>query len=143
MEMKILLYLHLISAVVFVGYFLLLSFKTVPAALRAKNLQIIKDFEKPLHSIVMNFLIVQILTGFRLSMILLPIGQWFDFSNPISSAISLKLILLGILIIFIVLKKAVFSKKENLAGVITVIILIDIIALLLIWTGVSLRFGGI
>jgi len=38
-------------------------------------------------------LLIQVLTGLRMSMIYLPISQWFSFEAPISTLISLKLLL--------------------------------------------------
>lgn len=141
-ELKILIILHIISAIIFAGYYWLFALKVVPKALKAGDFSMLQSYEKPYHTIVMIFLGIQILTGFRLAMIALQIKSWFDFSNPLSVAISVKFILLGILIALIAILKSVFYRNTNLKGAAFGIYLIAILALIFVWTGVSIRFGG-
>jgi len=141
-ELKILIILHIISAIIFAGYYWLISLKVLPKALKASDFSMLQSFEKPYYITVMIALGIQILTGFRMAMIALPIKSWFDFSNPVSAAISTKFILLGILIVLIGIMKSVWYRNSNLKAAAFGIYLISIVSLLFVWTGVSIRFGG-
>jgi hypothetical protein len=141
-ELKILIFLHILSATIWVGYYLLLAFKTLPMALKNNDFGVMQSFEKPFHNLTMIALLVQVLVGFRMAMLLLPMKQWFNFSDPISSGITLKFILLGLLIVLIGLNKSVFYKRRNLKAAAIINYLITVISVLFIYTGISIRFGG-
>ena len=142
-EQKILVFIHVLSAAIWAGYYLLLSFKVLPSAIRNNDLDSIKSFEKPYHTLTMIILVLQVLTGFRMAMILMPMGSWFDFANPMSAGISFKFILLGLIIVLIGLNKAVFGRRNNLRGVVVINYLITLCSVLFIYTGVTIRFGGL
>ncbi|MBK9227228.1 MAG: CopD family protein [Ignavibacteria bacterium] len=144
MEFKILLILHTLGACVWVGGHLILAVTILPKALRLKDPEIISTFESMFERIGIPSLIIQVVTGLRLAMIFMPIGEWFDFSNSISALISIKIILLLITVIlaiyarFFIIPKLDADKLSmlgwHIAGV-------TIIAVLMLLTGLSFRMG--
>ncbi len=144
MEFKILLILHTLGACVWVGGHLILAVTILPKALKLKDPEIISTFESMFERIGIPSLIIQVVTGLRLAMIFMPIGEWFDFSNSISALISIKIILLLITVIlaiharFFIIPKLDADKLSmlgwHIAGV-------TIIAVLMLLTGLSFRMG--
>ncbi|MBK6874955.1 MAG: CopD family protein [Ignavibacteria bacterium] len=144
MEFKILLILHTLGACVWVGGHLILAITILPKALKLKDPEIISTFESMFERIGIPSLIIQVVTGLRLAMIFMPIGEWFDFSNSISALISIKIILLLITVIlaiyarFFIIPKLDADKLSmlgwHIAGV-------TIIAVLMLLTGLSFRMG--
>ncbi len=144
MEFKILLILHTLGACVWVGGHLILAVTILPKVLRLKDPEIISTFESMFERIGIPSLIIQVVTGLRLAMIFMPIGEWFDFSNSISALISIKIILLLITVIlaiharFFIIPKLDADKLSmlgwHIAGV-------TIIAVLMLLTGLSFRMG--
>jgi putative copper export protein len=144
MEFKILLILHTLGACVWVGGHLILAITILPKALKMKDPEIISTFESMFERIGIPSLIIQVVTGLRLAMIFMPIGDWFDFSNSISALISIKIILLLITVMLAIHARFFIIPKLNadklsmlgwhIAGV-------TIIAVLMLLTGLSFRMG--
>jgi len=144
MEFKILLILHTLGACVWVGGHLILAITILPKALKLKDPEIISTFESMFERIGIPSLVIQVVTGLRLALIFMPIGEWFDFSNSISALISIKIILLLITVIlaiharFFIIPKLDADKLSmlgwHIAGV-------TIIAVLMLLTGLSFRMG--
>jgi putative copper export protein len=144
MEFKILLILHTLGACVWVGGHLILAVTILPKALKLKDPEIVSTFESMFERIGIPSLIIQVVTGLRLAMIFMPIRDWFDFSNSISTLISIKIILLLSTVMlavharFFIIPKLDADKLSmlgwHIAGV-------TIIAVLMLLTGLSFRIG--
>lgn len=144
MEFKILLILHTLGASVWVGGHLILAVTILPKALKLKDPEIISTFESMFERIGIPSLIIQVLTGLRLAMIFMPVRDWFDFSNSISTLISIKIILLLLTVMlavharFFIIPKLDADKLSmlgwHIAGV-------TVIAVLMLLTGLSFRIG--
>ena len=144
MEFKILLILHTLGACIWVGGHLILAITILPKALKLKDPEIISTFESMFERIGIPSLIIQVVTGLRLAMIFMPMGDWFDFSNSISTLISIKIILLLLTVMlaiharFFIIPNLDADKLPmlgwHIAGV-------TIIAVLMLLTGLNFRMG--
>lgn len=146
MTMTILIILHTLAATVWIGGHLLLSIIILPEAWKKKDFRIISIFETSFEKIGIPSLLIQVITGIWMSILYLPISKWFDFSNPISSLISIKLILLALTIAlaiharFVIIPKLDNDKIPLLASHIIAVTIIGIIFLIV---GLSFRLGFI
>lgn len=144
MTMTLLIILHTLAATVWVGGHLILSIVILPSAWKKNDFKIINLFENSFEKIGIPALIIQVISGIWMSLLYLPISNWFDFSNTISALISIKLILLALTIAlaiharFVIIPKLDNSKIPLLAGHIIAVTLIGIIFLIV---GLSFRLG--
>lgn len=91
MEYSILILTHILAASIWTGGHLILAIAIVPGALKRKDVQVIQKFEESYEKIGIPALIIQILTGLRLSYLFLPeISDWFGFQSRVSTHITLK-----------------------------------------------------
>ncbi len=144
MEFKFLIVFHLIGACVWVGGHLILAATILPKALRLRDPAIISGFESMFEKIGIPSLIIQVITGIRMSMIKLPVSEWFDFSNQISALISLKIILLIMTIALAIHARLFIIPKldaEKIAMLGWHIIGVTFIALLMLVAGLSFRYS--
>ena len=144
MEFKILLILHTLGACVWVGGHLILAVTILPKALKLKDPEIISTFESMFERIGIPSLVIQVVTGLRLAMIFMPIGEWFDFSNSISTLISIKIILLLLTVMLAVHARFFIIPKldaDRLSMLGWHIAGVTIIAVLMLLTGLSFRMG--
>ncbi|RQW84381.1 MAG: copper resistance protein CopD [Methylococcus sp.] len=89
--------MHILTATVWTGGHLVLALTYLPQSLRAKDVGAIQSFEQRFEPIGLPALVLQIATGLWLAYAKQPDwGQWFGFSDPISSLIFIKLILSGL-----------------------------------------------
>jgi putative copper export protein len=77
-----LLILHLLGATVWTGGHLVLCLGILPQALRAQDPQRIIDFEAVYERLGLPALAMQVVTGLLLAAGYVPVGQWFNPSNP-------------------------------------------------------------
>jgi len=91
-------------------------------------------------------LLIQVFTGLRMSMIYQPISLWFSFEGPISTLISLKLLLL-LATVGLAIHARFFIiphlRKETIGLLGGHIIAVTVIALLFLVVGLSFRLGVI
>jgi putative copper export protein len=141
----ILLLLHLLSATIWTGGHIVLSVVVLPKVLRARSPEMLLDFESAYEKIGMPALIVQVVTGLLLAYRFVPdVGQWFNMANPISHAITAKLILLALTVGFAVNARfrviPVLSKK-NLEVMAWHIIAVTTLSMVFVAVGISFRTG--
>ena len=142
--MTLLIILHTLAATVWVGGHLILSIIILPDAWKKNDYKIISIFENSFERIGIPSLIIQVVTGIWMSHLYLPVSKWFDFSNAISSLISIKLILLVLTIglaihaRFVIIPKLDNSKIPLLASHIIAVTIIGIIFLIV---GLSFRLN--
>lgn len=90
------LFLHVLGATIWTGGHLALSFIVLPRALKARDAQILKDFEEGFERIGIPALLVQVASGLWLALQMAPDWRgWFTLADPISTAIAVKLALLA------------------------------------------------
>lgn len=144
MPHKWLLILHVLGAAVWVGGHLILCFRFLPESLRKKDPGIITAFEKKYEAIGMPSLLVQVITGVWMALLYNP--RLIGFANGIETIISLKLILLATIVLLAAHVKLVIIPKlsaEKLRLLATHIIAVTAISVIMLYLGVSVRFGGV
>ncbi|MEO7088097.1 MAG: copper resistance protein CopD [Bacteroidia bacterium] len=133
------------GATIWIGGHLLLCIRYLPEALKRKDPEIIKAFEKKYEIIGLPSLLLQVVTGVWMSISVYHVTL-FSFSNPIETAISIKLFLL-LLIVLLAIDVRVFIfprvTKNNLWWLGSHIIAVTVISILFLYFGVSIRFGGV
>ena len=92
----LILFLHVMGATIWTGGHLALSFIVLPRALKARDAQILKDFEEGFERIGIPALLVQVASGIWLALQMAPDWRgWFALADPISTAIVVKLSILA------------------------------------------------
>lgn len=143
--MRLLLFLHLLGASVWVGGHLILALKILPPAWRARDPAPIRAFEQRYEALGIPALLVQVVTGLWLASHWLPPNEWFS-DNPLASLLQLKLGLLGLTLMLGVharLRLIPRLSADNLGALGIHILAITLTSLSLVWVGVGLRFGSL
>jgi putative copper export protein len=143
--MRILLFLHLIGASIWLGGHLILALKILPPAWRARDPGPIRAFEERYEALGLPALLLQVITGLWLASLWLPVSAWFS-DNPVASMIRLKLALLGLTLALGAharLRLIPRLSSATLGGLAVHIYAITLTALALAWVGVSFRFGAV
>ncbi len=146
MEYSILILTHILAASIWTGGHLILAIAIVPGALKRNDVEVVQRFEESFEKIGIPALIIQILTGLRLSYLFLPeIADWFGFHSRVSTHITLKFILLGVTLLLAIharLRLIPKLSQNNLRMLTMHIIGVTVIAVLFVAVGVSIRVGG-
>lgn len=149
MNHHFLLIIHLLSATVWVGGHLLLTFGHLPQALKEKDQNIILNYEQKYEPVGMTALVLLVITGVLMAYKYgVSVDYWFQFANPIEKVISTKLLLLFVTVAFAlsaqfrVLPK-LKNNSEKLPEMAFHIISVTIIGVLMLVYGSFIRFGGI
>ncbi|PKP16867.1 MAG: copper resistance protein CopD [Bacteroidetes bacterium HGW-Bacteroidetes-23] len=145
MLFKWLIVFHVLGAAIWIGGHLILCIRYLPESLKNKDPDIIRAFEKKYEIIGLPSLLVQIVTGIWIALTYYNV-HLFGFANPVEQAVSIKLILLLITLLLAVhVRFFVFPKltAENLWGLALHIIAVTLIAVLMLYFGVTVRFGGV
>jgi len=144
MEYQILVLLHVFLAIIIIGGVLLASFIVIPHAKKIGDpsfaFNYITAFDRGSHIA----LTVQLLLGFRLAMIYLPMGEWFGFETNISLSILLKLILWVALFAWMIVGKKMgmsSPEKGDLSTAARYFGILSALALALMVTGLNFRLG--
>ena len=89
--------IHILAATIWTGGHIILSLLILPKALRAKDPEILMEFENGFEKIGMPALFLQVASGLWLVYQLVPeVSTWFSFADHTVTMIALKLIVLGI-----------------------------------------------
>jgi len=142
--MKFIILLHVLAATIWVGGHLVLAIGILPAVLKNRDVDLLQSFESRYEKVGMPALLILVITGIYMALNYLPFGQWFDFSNHLSKHISLKLIWLGLTVVFAL--NARFRVIPNLsAKTLPVmgfhIISVTLLSILFLITGLSFRLN--
>lgn len=142
---KWLIITHVLGATIWVGGHLLLAVRYLPEALRDKNLELIKAYEKKFEIIGFPALIIQVITGVWMAITFYQVN-FIDYSSAIAQAVGTKLILLlATILLAINVRFFVFPKltPKNLWWLGLHIIAVTLIGICMLYLGVSIRFGGV
>ncbi|MRI31945.1 copper resistance protein CopD [Endozoicomonas sp. OPT23] len=141
----IFLFLHILAATVWTGGHLVLACGILPGVLKNRDIEFLQRFENAFEKIGIPALIIQVLTGLHLAFRMLPdTSMWFDFNNPISRIVSIKVILLLTTIAFALdarLRIIPKLSQDNVVSLTWHIIPVTIISVLFVLAGVSFRTG--
>jgi putative copper export protein len=143
--MRILLFLHLIGASIWLGGHLILALKILPPAWRARDPAPIRAFEQRYEALGLPALLLQVITGVWLATLWLPANAWLS-NTPIANLIQLKLALLALSLLLGIharLRLIPRLSSATLGALAMHIYAITLTAVALVWVGVSFRFGGL
>ncbi len=139
------LLVHLLSATIWTGGHLILTFALLPKALKDRSSQEISRFEAYYERIGIPALITQVVTGTWLAYRLVSdVRLWFDLSAPVSRLISLKLSLLLITVLLALstrLRILPNVTEKSLGPLAIHIVLVTIVSVVFVVVGLSFRTG--
>lgn len=141
--MRHVLFLHLLGASVWAGGHLVLLLGVLPGALRGREVEPVRAFERLYERVGLPALLLQIITGIWLAGQWLPYSHWFG-SSPIAQLVQAKLILLGFTAALGAHARLALIPKldpQRLPQLAVHIVLITLIAVAFVWVGTGFRFG--
>lgn len=144
MEHQILVLLHTTAACIWIGGLLIASFGVLPKVIKTRDINPFLSFHRAFDGIAAIALFILIIAGFRLSMLFLPVSEWFTLQIKISWLIVLKLsLILLTALIAINMRYFIIPKlNDKKIGLLAAhIISLTIIALLMMTLGLSFRFN--
>ncbi|HSF33789.1 MAG TPA: CopD family protein [Candidatus Tectomicrobia bacterium] len=140
-----LLLLHVLAATIWTGGHLVLALTVLPRVLKQQSPSELLRFESAYERIGMPSLLIQVATGVWLAYRMIPdVSQWFDFANPVSRLIGMKLFLLAITVAFAAdarLRIIPRLSEDNLVSLAWHIVPVTAVSVLFVFVGVSFRTG--
>ena len=147
MSHHLLLIIHLLGASVWVGGHLILSISILPEVLKKKDIGMLLNFEKKYEKIGIPALLLMVISGVWMSYKFgIGFSNWFHFSNPIETVISLKLILLLTTVAFAISANFFVIPKlsaKTLPIMAFHILSVTTIGILMLLLGSFVRYGGL
>ena len=144
---KVILLIHVLAATIWTGGHLVLAMTILPRVLKERLPSELLRFESGYERVGIPALLIQVFTGLWLAHNLIPeVSLWFDFSNPLSRLIVVKLSLLLLTAIFAIdarLRIIPNLTEKNLMSLAYHIIPVTVISVLFVIVGVSFRTGGL
>ncbi len=140
------LVVHLLGAAVWTGGHIVLATTVLPRALKARDPGILLRFEQGYERVGMPALVAQVASGIWLALEFVPeVSEWFSFSDPTSTGIAIKLMLLATTAGFAV--NARFRVIPNLSAETLPLMgwhirAVTVLSVLFVLTGAFLRTGG-
>ncbi len=142
----IILLIHILSATMWVGGYLMLSFTSLPKALKNKSPENIAQLKKDYNKISIHILILQLLTGLWLAYYFVPdIAAWFSFKLIYSHLIVGKLSLLVITFILAIYGRTKIIPKlneNNLKAFAVNIFVVTLLSIGFVFIGILFKTGG-
>jgi putative copper export protein len=139
------LLLHVLGATVWTGGHIVLATTILPKVLRERSPEELLRFERAYEKIGMPALAIQVVTGLLLARTLIGAGGgWFDFSQPVSRLVSMKLGLLGLTVALAIdarLRVIPKLSEKNLVDLAWHVVPVTILSILFVIVGVSFRTG--
>lgn len=147
MTHHLLLIIHLLAASVWVGGHLILLIRYLPKALKNKDVEIIKNFEKQYEPIGLPALLILVGTGVLMAyQYNVTLTSWFSFESNIERVISIKLCLLMLTLVLAIHARLFIIPKLTSKAIILMavhILLITLIGVSMLIVGSFVRFGGL
>lgn len=144
---QLLLIIHVLGATIWTGGHLILSLRVLPRALKAREPEILLDFESAYEPLGITALILQVVTGLWLAWRALPDPlQWFALDSTLSIYVSLKLLLLAATIALAIdarVRVVPALGPDNLRSFAYHILGTTLMAVLFVVFGVALGTGGL
>ncbi|QYS85332.1 CopD family protein [Flavobacterium oreochromis] len=142
-----LLIIHLLAASIWVGGHLILSIRYLPKALKKRDIQIIKDFEKHYEPIGLPALLFLVTTGILMAyQYNITFTNWFSFQTNIEKIVSIKLLLLLLTLVLAIHARLFIIPKLTPEKIILMaihILLVTIIGVSMLILGSFVRLGGL
>lgn len=147
MKHHLLLIIHLLSATIWVGGHLILCFRYLPLALKNKDPNVIREYEKQYEPIGIPALLLLVITGIIMAYDYnVTFSSWFTFSNNIEKVVSIKLILLFTTLVLALHARFFIIPKLEVSSLRLMsihIIILSIVAVTMLVFGSLVRVGGI
>jgi putative copper export protein len=138
---------HVLAATIWTGGHLILAIVILPSALKERSPSYLLRFETGYEKLGIPALIIQVVTGLWLAHNLMPeVRMWFNYGNPISRLILVKLGLLLLTALFAAdarLRIIPNLTGQNLMSLAYHIIPVTVISVLFAIVGVTFRTGGL
>ncbi|UJH68475.1 CopD family protein [Allomuricauda sp. SCSIO 65647] len=143
MATKMVIFIHILAAMVWTGGHLVLSIGFLPRALRQKNFDLIKNFESKYEPIGMPSLLILLVTGLFLAFTYAPDFFDFNWKDHYTRHIAIKLVLLLATISLAVHARFFLFPRKALKPLAWHIVLVTLISVLFVFVGFSARSGGL
>lgn len=147
MKHHLLLIIHLLSATIWVGGHLILCFRYLPLALKNKDPNVIREYEKQYEPIGIPALLLLVITGVMMAYDYnVTFSSWFTFSNNIEKVVSIKLILLFTTLVLALHARFFIIPKLEVSSLRLMsihIIILSIVAVTMLVFGSLVRVSGI
>jgi len=144
---RLLIILHILGAAVWVGGHLVLSLTILPRALRARDPEIIREFEDGYERIGIPALLLQVITGLFLAIHWAPdVASWLRPDTLQESLIAAKLGLLAITVGLATharLRIIPALHADQLRALAFHIVAVTTIGVIMLILGVAIRTGGL
>ncbi len=143
--MRMLLFVHLLGASVWVGGHLVLLLSVLPGALRRRDVATVLAFERRYERVGLPALALQVVSGLWLASIWLPPAAWLGPSVP-ARLVQAKLALLGVTALLGIharLRLIPQLTSQRLPALALHVLLLTLAAVALVWVGAGFRFGGL
>jgi putative copper export protein len=145
--LKLILFLHLLGAAVWVGGHLVLALTILPQALRLRDPAPVHAFEDRYERLGVPALVLQVLTGVWLAYRWLPdVGAWFGFGSTPATVIFVKLVLLALTLALALharLRIVPRLSAQTLPVLAVHVVLVTAIGVVLVYAGLAFRTGGL
>lgn len=143
---KYVLLLHVLSATVWTGGHLVLSFAVLPRVLRERDTKGLLRFESAYEKIGMPALVIQVLSGLWLAYALIPdVASWLTASDLPTQLIRIKLVLLLATVLLAIdarLRLIPRLSEDTLPAMGRRIRVVTLLSVLFVVAGVSFRAGS-
>ena len=143
MWFKVVVFLHILAATVWVGGHLVLTLGFLPQALRKNDFDIIHGFESKYEPIGMPSLLILVVTGIYMATVYAPNFFQFDLDDHFTRHIALKFILLFFTVSLAIHARFFLIPKKKLIPLAYHIVLVTLISIAFVLVGFSARSGGI
>ena len=124
-----------------------MCFRYLPKALKKKDPQVIREFEKQYEPLGIPALILLIITGILMAYDYnATISTWFSFSNNIEKVVSIKLLLLFSTLILAIHARFFLIPKLNPSNLLSMslhIVILSSISVAMLVFGSLVRIGGV
>lgn len=143
--MRMLLFVHLLGASVWVGGHLVLLLGVLPGALRRRDVAAVRAFERRYERVGLPALALQVISGLWLASLWLPPAAWLEPSAQ-AYLVQAKLALLGMTALLGVharLRLIPQLTPQRLPALALHVLLLTLAAVALVWVGSGFRFGGL
>lgn len=145
--LKLLLFLHLLGAAVWVGGHLVLALTILPRALRLRDPALVRDFEDRYERLGIPALVLQALSGLWLAYRWVPdVDAWFGFGSTPATLVFVKLVLLAstlALALHARLRIVPRLSVERLPVLALHVVLVTVIGVAFVYVGLAFRMGGL
>jgi putative copper export protein len=141
--LKLVVFIHILSATIWVGGHLILSLTYLPNAIKQKDYSLIEDYESRFERIGIPSLFLLLATGVYLITQYAPNLLQFDFSDHYTRHIIIKLILFLITLVLAIHARFFLIPKRKIIPLSYHIITVTLIGIFFVLVGMSARMGGI